>query len=278
MYAGLYPREWEASIAASMQRSDSQDAPKSPGVFDGFGGALADIVPHATLTAANAWSGILDAYSKASAYSGMQQYAGMARLIGRPVPDETMAALEAETVDQIGNNTLGSALREEAKKWDPNPAETGIAGQIVFGVGESLTKAGVYTLAGPAAPVLYGADMGINRADELKDQGVDGTTANLAGVLSGVAGGVGMKVPAAMGATRLQSAAIGAAINPALNVAETGGTRLLLQHADYDLIARQYRPFDPLNLTMSAAMGGVLGRRSTAPNRWSRPKRSPKRR
>lgn len=258
MYDALFPRETALSLSQSMQRPVPVE-PQSPGVFDGFGGALADVLPHAALTAANAWSDILDAYGKASAYAGGHEYAGYAQMLGRPVPAKDMEQLDAATIGQIGNNTLGPALRQEAKKWAPNPAETGVAGQIVFGVGESLTKAGAYTLAGPAAPVLFGADVGINRADELKDQGVDGTTANWSGALSGAAAGVGLKVPAAMGATRLQSAAIGATVNPALNVAETGGIRLLLQHADYDNIARQYQPFDPLSLTVAAVTGGAFG-------------------
>lgn len=68
-----------------------------------------------------------------------------------------------------------------------------------------------------------------------------------------------MKLPAAVGATRLQSAAIGAAVNPAINVAETAGIRALLQHANYEQIAQQYQPLDPLNLTISALVGAGFG-------------------
>lgn len=253
MYDELFPVERATSLSQSVQRPYTP--PGGPGAFTGFGGAMADVVPNAALTTANAWSGILDAYGKAAAYRDAAT--DPAILAGRPAPD--MDKLKAETIDRIGDNQLGVALREEAKKYTPDPLATGTAGQIVFGVGTSLAKAGAYSLTGPAAPVLFGLDVGVNRADELKDQGVDDTTANLAGVVSGVTGAVGLKLPAAMGATRLQSAAIGAVTNPALNVAEVGGIRLMLQHADYDKIAQQYQPFDPLNLTVAAIVGAGFG-------------------
>jgi hypothetical protein len=62
-----------------------------------------------------------------------------------------------------------------------------------------------------------------------------------------------------MGATRAGSAAIGAVANPALNVAETGGIHLLLQHADYGKIAEQHQPFDPVNLAVAAVAGVSFG-------------------
>ncbi|AZY52833.1 hypothetical protein [Bordetella avium] len=253
MYDDLFPVERATSLSQSVQRPYTPLA--GPGAFTGFGSAMADIVPNAVLTTGNAWSGILDAYGKAAAFRDAATDPMI--LAGRPAPDPDK--LKAETIDRIGDNQLGPALRAEAKKYTPDPAATGVAGQIVFGVGTSLAKAGAYSLTGPAAPVLFGADVGVNRADELKDQGVDATTANLAGVVSGVTAGVGLKVPAALGASRLQSAAIGAVINPALNVAEVGGIRLMLQHADYDKIAQQYQPFDPVNLTMAAIVGAGFG-------------------
>lgn len=252
MYDDMFPAERDSSLSQSTQRPYTP--PGAPGAFSGFGSAIADVVPNAVLTTGNAWSGVLDAYGKAAAY---RDAPAAAMLAGRPAPD--MGELQSQTIDQMGDNQLGPQLRKEAKKYAPDPATVGTAGQIVFGVGTALAKAGAYSLTGPAAPVLFGADVGTNRADELKDQGVDATTANVAGVISGVAGGLGLKLPAALGATRLQSAAIGAVVNPALNVAEVGGIRTLLQHADYDKIAAQYQPFDPVNLTVAALTGAAFG-------------------
>lgn len=253
MYDELFPAEREASLAQSVQRP--YQAPEAPGAFQGFGSALADTLPYAANTTASAWSAILDAYGKAAAYRDAPT---VAMIHGQPAPD--MDQLKRETIDQMGNSEAARGFREQAKDFTPDPASVGMAGQITHGVLSTLVKAGAYTVAGgPAAPVLFGADLGINRAQELSDQGVDGGTAAVAGVVTGVTGAVGMRLPAAMGATRTQSAVIGAAVNPALTVAEMGSIQTLLQHADYEKIADQYKPFDPVNLAVATITGGVFG-------------------
>lgn len=252
MFDELFPAEREASLSLSLQRPSP--AP-SVGAWQGFGSALADALPHAATTAASAWSEVLDSFGKASAYANAPMDAVM---LGQPSPD--MAQLKTETIDQMGNSQAAREFRIRAKDFTPKPEEVGMAGQIVHGVSSSLAKAGAYALAtGPAAPVLFGADMGINRAQELSDQGVDAGTAVAAGLTTGVASAVGLRLPAAMGATRLQSAALGAAVNPALNVAEVGSIRLMLEHADYDKIANQYDPLDPVSLSVAAITGGAFG-------------------
>lgn len=254
MYDDLFPRERTLSLSQSTQRPYE---PPEVGTFTGFGSALADSIPYAGLTAASAWGAILDAYGKAQGFASAATDPGI--LVGaKPAPD--MGAVKAQTIDRMGDSDMARRLRERAGDYAPNPAEVGTAGQIVHGVASSLIKAGAYTVAGgPLAPVLFGTDLGVNRAQELTDQGVDGGTAALGGVASGVAGAVGLRLPAALGATRLQSAGIGAALNPALNVAEVGGIHALLDHADYEQIAAQYQPFDPLTLTVSAITGAGFG-------------------
>jgi hypothetical protein len=272
MWDALFPEERAASLSQSIQRPEMP--PPAPGLFTGFGGALVDSLPDAGLEVANAWSGILDAYGKASAYADPEGVTG-----GMFSPDsftnhiytkDENAALEAQTIGQIGNNQMGRQLRAEAKKYQPDPAAVGMAGQIVHGVGVSLAKAGAYAATtGPLAPWLYGTDVGINRADELKDQGVDSGTADMAGLISGTVAFAGMKMPASLGATRLGSAAAGAAVNPAMSVAENLLIHSMLQDAGFDKIAAQYKPLDPLNLTVSAltgaAFGGVFHRAGDAP-------------
>ncbi|CAM5183754.1 hypothetical protein CDEF62S_04668 [Castellaniella defragrans] len=253
MYDDLFPRERTLSLSQSTQRPYE---PPEVGTFTGFGSALADSIPYAGLTAASAWGAILDAYGKAQGFASAATDPGI--LVGaKPAPD--MGAVKAQTIDRMGDSEIARGFRDRARDYAPDPAEVGTAGQIVHGVAASLAKAGLYSLTGPAAPVLFGADVGINRAQELTDQGVDGGTAALAGLASGVAGGVGMRLPAALGATRLQSAGIGAVINPVLNIAEVGGIRALLDHADYGEIAAQYQPFDPLTLAVSSLTGAAFG-------------------
>lgn len=253
MYDELFPAEREASLAQSVQRP--YQAPEAPGAFQGFGSALADTLPYAANTTASTWSAILDAYGKAAAYRDAPT---VAMIHGQPAPD--MDHLKRETIDQMGNSEVARGFRERAKDFTPDPASVGLAGQITHGVLSTLVKAGAYSVTtGPAAPVMFGGDLGINRAQELSDQGVDGGTAAVAGVVTGITSAVGMRLPAAMGATRTQSAVIGAAVNPALTVAEMGSIQTLLQHADYEKIADQYKPFDPVNLAVATITGGVFG-------------------
>lgn len=253
MFDELFPKERATSLSQSVQRP--YQAPEAPGTFSGVGGAIADASPHAAYTAGSAWAAVLDAYGKAAAYRDAPT---VAMIHGQPMPD--MDKLKRETIDQMGNSEVARQFRERAQDYLPDPASVGMAGQITHGVLSSLTKAGAYAVAGgPAAPVLFGADLGINRAQELSDKGVDGGTAALAGAVTGVTSAVGMGLPAAMGATRLQSAAIGGAVNPALNVVEIGGIHTLLEAADYEGIAAQYQPFDPVNLAVAAVTGAAFG-------------------
>lgn len=253
MFDDLYSRERSYSLSQLLQRPQLPDS--GPGAFSGFGGALADSVPNAALTAGSAWSALLDAYGKAAAYRDAPT---VAMIHGEPPPD--MDKLKRETIDQMGNSETARALREQAKKFAPDPASVGVAGQVVHGLVSSLTKAVAYTATtGPAAPVVFGGDMGINRAQELSDQGVDGGTAAAAGLVTGVVSASGLKLPPALGATRLQSAAIGATINPALGIAERGTIHALLEHANYPQIAAQYRPLDPTQLTVEALAGAAFG-------------------
>jgi len=253
MFDSMFPGQRQASLAQVLQRP--RPAPEEPGVFTGFGSALADAIPYAAVSGASAWAEVLDAYGKAAAF---RDAPAAAMLGGRPAPD--MAAVRSQTVDQMGDAPEARSLRRVVKRYAPDPEAVGVAGQIVHGVASSLAKAGLYAVAGgPLAPALYGLDVGVNRATELTDQGVDAGTAALAGATSGVAGAVGLKLPAALGATRLQSAAIGAVVNPALNVAEMGGIHALLDHADYSRIAAQYQPFDPISLAVATITGAAFG-------------------
>jgi hypothetical protein len=276
MFDDLFPAERQSSLNAEARRPSI--LPPPPGAFTGYGSALADIIPSAGLTTASAFSSILDAYGKAAAYRDAPT---SAIINAEPAPD--LNQLQAQTIEKIGDNETGRGLRLKAKDYAPDPTAVGWAGQLTHGIGTSLAKAGLYSLTGPAAPILFGADVGTGRAQELSDQGVDSGTAAIAGLATGAAGAVGMKIPAAMGSTRLQSAALGAVINPALNVAEIGGIKTLLEHTDYPKIAEQYKPFDPMNLAAAAIIGGAFGaafhtgkaRTPTEPPRSVEPKLTP---
>lgn len=256
MYDEIYTPQRQNSLGQMVQRP--VDPSPQPGFWTGFGGAAYDAVPSAGLTSASSWSAILDAYGKTQAYSdGGSNLPPTGQLLFGTEP--VKPTLKEETIGQIGINPVGAALRQAAKKYAPDPAAVGVAGQVVHGVTSTVTKVGVYSLSGPAAPILFGGDMGINRAQELSDQGVDDATAAKAGTVTAVTSAIGYRLPAALGKTRLQSALIGAVINPAIGAAERGSIHAILQNADYDKIAAQYQPFDLLQLGIDAFTGGAFG-------------------
>ncbi len=241
MYDELYATPRAYSLGQMVQRPEPVEP--EPGMFAGAGGALVDMVPHGFLTSASSWAPILDGFG----------------MMGDP---DAVRAAEGDPSKMVGLVELGvdKDLRETAKKFAPNPVSTGTAGQIIHGVGSTLTKAGTYALTtGPVAPVAFGVDIGIGRTQELTDQGVDVKTASKAGAASGVAAAAGFRLPASLGATRLQSVGIGAAVNPAIGIAERGSINAILENADYEKIAAQYKAFDPLSIAIDAITGGAFG-------------------
>lgn len=259
MYGDLFPEARDTALSAYLQRP--QPPEPEPGVFDNMGSAIADALPHAGLTAASVWASMLDAYGKAAAYRDAPTNA---ILHGETPPEPD--SLRKQTIGQIGIRTTGghaiaAGLREQAKEYQPDPNSVGLAGQIVHGVVADLSKAAAYSTAGgvTGGSLLFGLDKGVGRTQDLMDQGVDADTANSAGLVTGVMSAVGMRMPAAMGATRMQSVAIGGAANPALNVLEIGTIRDLLSFGDYESIAAQYQPLDPVNLAVAAVTGAAFG-------------------
>lgn len=257
MWDALAPDELKDSLDARAYRPpDVPEGADGPGVWQGFGSAVADALPSAAYTGAAAWSQMLDAYGKAQAYAD------------KPLSNQ-LQGIE-QPLDEIHAQTLGNddtrqlqitrSLRQSAKAYAPDPLTIGKAGQIAHGVISSLGKAGFYALtAGPAAPAFFGADVGTERFQDLTDQGVDPLTAGASGAVSGVAGAAGIALPAAMGATRAGSAAIGSVLNPVMTAGETGAIHTILQHADYSAVAASYDPLDPVSLAVSAITGAAFG-------------------
>lgn len=227
------------------------------GVFDGFGGALADILPNVALsTGSNATT----AYFGTFGTGQIEAAAAEARELGLIDQDPQEFAEEQRARAEDVAKEWRRLARE---KYTPDPYTTGIAGQIVHGVGTEIAKglaASALALGNPAgAAVLYGTQHGIETYDKYRDKGVDDETAMNAGIAAFAAGTIGMALPAAYGPTRLRSAIYGAVVNPAANVSEELVTRMVLDNAGYTKIASEIDPFDPVNLLTAAVIGGGFG-------------------
>lgn len=133
-------------------------------------------------------------------------------------------------------------LRKTAQaEYGIDPSTMGTIASTLHGLFEILPKGAVYSLAGPGmGSVLFGADLGISRAQELKDKGVDEETAATAGLWSFGAGALGLRVPAAFGPNRWISAAGGAGANMLFTAAEMGAISHVLKNQKYDDLAKQY--------------------------------------
>jgi hypothetical protein len=104
MYDALFPQARDAALSQRLRRPYQEP---EPGIWQGFGEALADAVPSAALTSMSFFSEVLDAYGKAAAYRDAPTVAMMHR---KPAPD--LQALEAETLGRLGDNEAARGFRE----------------------------------------------------------------------------------------------------------------------------------------------------------------------
>lgn len=127
----LAPVEGDSRLRALMAQPED-----APGAFSNFWSAAGASLQAGPLEAVRAVSPVLDAYSKAAAFSN----AGTnALLTGQPVPDA--GELRRETIDRIGTNDLRSAITPELERLTPDPRVTGYASQMVYAFGKGGGKA-----------------------------------------------------------------------------------------------------------------------------------------
>jgi hypothetical protein len=228
MYDALFPEQTEKSLLTSVPTR-----PQPRGIWGNLGGALKAIAPVAVAETARA----VDAFRGAVGLSGGDSVESM----------------------QAGMPSLSTSIGRDIKRITPDPETTGEASNIVFGFSKIIAKALPLGVVGglPAAAVGTGFIEGTADALRLQDEGVDAKTAAKVGAIKGVATGVGIALPIA-GKTLGQTAALVLGGGPASFMAEQQASKLILDSADYGAIARQYNPFDPVGLTISALVPGAV--------------------
>lgn len=227
------------------------------GFWDGTKDAIKDILPNAALHVGSALTGM---FTGSGRQATIEQAAAEAQEQGIPITDpKEFARKQAEYMDASAKELRRIAEEE----YTPNPEATGVAGQIIHGVGTELTKAVLVAPIAAASPqaaaLAYGAMHGVETTQRYKDKGVDENTANWLGVSAFGTGTLGFLIPAAAGPTRLASAVYGAITNPAANVSEDLTARMILRKQNYEALAATINPFDPLNLAVAAFVGGGFG-------------------
>lgn len=176
-----------------------------------------------------------------------------------PTTPEGKKFWQEQTQEKVPQAT--AAVRAYSKNnYDPDPETMGQASQLIYGFVKMLPKAiGYGATLGPAGGALaFGADVGIQETQKLKDEGVDEKTAINAGVLSFAANAVGLRLPAALGSTRIGSMVYGAVANVGTEGFERKGIQYILENQNYDDIAKQY-DMSWTDLAISAGVGAAFG-------------------
>jgi hypothetical protein len=198
------------------------------------------------------WQGAYAAYlENQSALKGGVSSAGFG-------DDEYRAWLDATAAE---NRRL---VRDE---YTPDPEKTSMAAQVLYGVSNGLAKYGmaaaVGAAAGPASiavtPVVFGASVGINETQKLKDEGVDDETATKAGMVSGAMNAFWGGVPGAFGRSIKAKVLTGASLGAFTSYNEMGAIKTVLENADYSKLALKYDPTDPVGMGVNALVGGLMG-------------------
>lgn len=223
-----------------------------PGFFDGMGEA--------------SWKGVASsALKSASALDTALSSTGMVRAALNNAQIETgytfddLDKRQSEIENRLDQDS--KELRRRARDdFGVDPTTMGTAAQIIYGVAETIPKAiGYSLLAGPAGgSVLFGADLGISRSQELMDEGVDKNTAINAGLVTFGTAALGMRLPATFGRSRIASATIGAAANMGLTASELLGVNWVLQNQNYTELAEKYQ-LNVIDMVTSGIFGSVIG-------------------
>lgn len=141
-------------------------------------------------------------------------------------------------------------LEDAEKYWTPDPESVGMAGQIIGAIsGLPLQLAG--------GPGLMAVSAGLNQGTRLVDQGVNDTTATVAGVGAGVVNALMMKLPQA-GTGIAQTAGL-VALNPLMGAGQDYALKQGLESQGYDKQAAEIDPLNPVARIVDLTMGGVFG-------------------
>lgn len=241
--------------------ADNLDATK-PSMFQGIGEALSDIPGYAAYSSLSSLNSAI-AVRTDSLYDMENQEDPFAEDFALKRPDKETAVKAIE--DQA------KYYRLKAKnEYMPSAETTGAASMMIHGMGSMVLQAVTHTML-TGNPYLGAASFGMDRGfftrGDLMDKGVDEKTANKAGLAAGVFEGAGMALPGALGSKVLKSMAFGAVVNPATDIGENATIGFILNNADYQKQAREYDPFDPTNLAVSAGMGAFFGALGARTNR-----------
>lgn len=236
--------------------------PDGPGIFAGAYKGLAGIpsgLAGAPLSVASAFTSAPDV-----AHSPIL---GSAYTTDFDLSSDQLAELEKSSKDYFSTSFQGAIhqpiedLRQSAADlYRPDPQTTGFVGNTLFGVTDVLTRVGVGNLIAPGSGLALAAGTtGFERTQDLEAQGVDATTAQASGALTGVSllamGGVAN----AFGKTLAMRAITGAGSNVAFGAGTRGLDSALLNAHGYTAQAEQQKWNDGAAIAADLVIGAGFG-------------------
>ncbi|QGR60430.1 transglycosylase SLT domain-containing protein [Burkholderia multivorans] len=175
------------------------------------------------------------------------------------------AAIAKQRAGHLFESPLGTRAYDLSDTFKPDPTRTTAIDQTVQGVVSGLTQiVPAAVLGGPlAGAAVGGTSIGMSRAEDLKRQGVDVGTRTAVGAVEGALTAAGAVLPVA-GSTLPRTAGLVAAGGPGAAIAQASIEKAILRNADYDHLADQIDPLDPVNIAASTLMAGVFAGAHTA--------------
>jgi len=267
------PDRQRAMQAASLTREQVL-ADDPAGFFDGaltapFKGAAAGAAQTGGLFYGAA-SGAVNLYNHV-----LQWQDELAQLAGLPASRK----VDTDWLDAQRDNALNVA-----QQYKPDPASTGLAGQVLFDLSRIMTQVGAGAGAAAASggagvaalttgAATTGAATTYGKFDELKKAGIDDTTALTVAAIEGITTGAGVVVPASIGYKTLAGAglakgaktylganvAYGAGANIGMGVAQRALSHDILKQNGYAHMAAHYEPLEASALMAEGALGAIFG-------------------
>jgi len=174
-------------------------------------------------------------------------------------------AIAKQRAGHLFESPLGTRAYDLSDTFKPDPTRTTAIDQTVQGVMSGLTQiVPAAVLGGPlAGAAVGGTSIGMSRAEDLKRQGVDVGTRTVVGAVEGTITAAGAVLPVA-GSTAARTVGLVAAGGPGAAVAQATIEKAILRNADYDHLADQIDPLDPINLAAATFMAGTFAAAHTA--------------
>lgn len=238
---------------------------KEPGFFTGIWEGVSDVPGALWYSTKGAGAGLLGSIMRSEPNEDETGFT-----LEKALSEEDI--LKADDIKEEAGEYFEESAKESRKivrnDYTPSAEKTGLAGQIIYGFSVMAGKQIGYSLITGGNPMagaaLTGLDYGVNEAGNLRDKGVDKETAFKAGATTAALTGVGLAIPAAAPAGKLNpnrwtSAAWMAGANVAADSGEKALINYILNNADYKEIASEYDAFDPVGNSVSGILGGALG-------------------